>query len=108
MFHDHDIVFVADGRTVCCFRGDADARASEEKPFCFVLDDDLLSSFLPVLLFSYSDDEDRLHDRVLSPSDVLIPSSSPLRPVGALFLAVESLGHDKLNRLLELCSYFTF
>jgi hypothetical protein len=51
-------------------------------PCCF--NNDLLSSSLPVLLFGYSDDEDRLHERVLSASDMLISSSSPLRPVEAL------------------------
>jgi hypothetical protein len=34
-----------------------------------------ICSLLPVLLFSYSDDEDRLHDRLLSTLDVLISSS---------------------------------
>jgi hypothetical protein len=42
------------------------------------------SSSLSVLLFSTSDDEDCLYDRVSSTPDKLISSSFPLRPMAAL------------------------
>jgi hypothetical protein len=62
--------------------GDADARALTKRQCC--ISNNLFSAFLPVLLFCYSDDEDRLHERIPSVSGVLISSSLPLRPVAAL------------------------
>jgi hypothetical protein len=56
------------------FRGNADARteaASESVLEATVF----TSSSLSMLLFSYSDDESCLHDRVFSTSDMLISSS---------------------------------